>query len=279
MNWLRVSSKSPCQVCRHPDWCGISEDGRLAICMRVPSDSPSKNGGYIHRLTFAVRNYPPPRPRKAAPSPPSMSDFTTMTDTYIRQTAQDDIAALSEALGVSPVALSEIGAARASQPGVWAFPMRDGDGKIVGIRLRSDAGQKWAVKGSKEGLFYPESVPPDHVAVVCEGPTDTAAALTLGLWAVGRPSCMGAMEHVKRLCRRLLITHLLVVADNDDPKPRPGGGWWQPGFDGARKLVEAVGLPFKMLAPPAKDIRAWVCAGATRAAFDFLADSQAWRFR
>jgi len=278
MNWLRVSSKSPCQVCKHPDWCGISENGRLAICMRVPSDSPTQNGGYIHRLTFEVRNHPPPRPRKAAP-PPNSLDFAAMLDAWCRKSPQDSITALGASLGVSPQALAEIGAVRGGQTGVWAFPMHDGDGKIVGIRLRSDAGQKWAVKGSKEGLFYPESVPPDHVAVVCEGPTDTAAALTLGLWAVGRPSCMGAVEHVKRLCRRLLIAHLVVVADNDDPKPRPGGGWWQPGFDGARKLVEAVGLPFKMLAPPAKDIRAWVRAGATRAAFEYLADSQAWRFR
>ena len=278
MNWLRVNSKSPCQVCKHSDWCGISEDGRLAVCMRVPSDSPTKNGGYIHRLTFEVHNHPPPRPRKATP-PSNPLDFAAMLNAWRRKSPQDSITALGASLGVSPQALAEIGTVRGGQPGVWAFPMRDGDGKIVGIRLRSDTGHKWAVKGSKEGLFYPESDPPDRIAVICEGPTDTAAALSLGLWAVGRPSCMGAVEPVKQLCRRLFITHLVVIADNDDPKPRPGGGWWQPGFDGARKLVEAVGLPFKMLAPPAKDIRAWVQNGATRAAFDFLADSQAWRFR
>jgi phage/plasmid primase-like uncharacterized protein len=155
--------------------------------------------------------------------------------------------------------------------------MRDGNGKVVGVRLRADDGRKWAVKGSREGLFYPERVPVDHVAVVCEGPTDTAAALTLGLWAVGRPSCMGGVDLLHALCARLLITHLIIIPDNDAPKRRPGG-WWQPGIDGARRMIQAVRLPYKLCVPQAKDIRAWVQAGATRNDFDYLTEQQAWRF-
>lgn len=277
MTWQRVSHKNPCQICGKPDWCTITPDGTGACCMRTPSEYPTKNGGYLHRIG-AQPTYRPPV-RQFRPPPPSTTDFAAMLDAWRRNTPQDALGTLAASLGVHASALAEIGAARASRPSAWAFPMRDGDGKTVGIRLRGDNGDKWAVKGSKEGLFYPESVPPDHVAVVCEGPTDTAAALTLGLWAVGRPSCIGAVEHVKRLCRRQRLERLVVMADNDQPKPRPGGGWWQPGFDGAKKLVAAVGMPFKLLAPPAKDIRAWVRAGATRADFDFLAESQAWRFK
>jgi hypothetical protein len=277
MNWVRVTAKAPCPVCRRPDWCGVSSDGRFAVCMRVPSDQPTRNGGYLHKLFIEVRDPPPPR-KRFVPPPAPPRDFADMMEAWTRNTPQDALGTLAASLGVSVSALAEIGAARASRPAAWAFPMRDGYGRTVGVRLRGDNGDKWAVKGSKEGLFYPESVPPDHVAIVCEGPTDTAAVLTLGLWAVGRPSCMGAIDHVRRLCRRLCVTHLVVMADNDRPKPRPGGGWWQPGFDGARKLVAAVGLPFKLLAPPDKDVRAWVGSGATRADFEFLADSQTWRY-
>ncbi len=276
MSWIRVTKKNPCPVCEKPDWCVVSDNGQLAICMRVPSDRETKNGGYLHRLTFSVQ--PLPQPRRFTPPPPSQLDFEAMMEAWKRETAQDALGTLADGLGVSRAALEAIGAARASQRGAWAFPMRDGDGKIVGVRLRGDNGDKWAVKGSKEGLFYPESVPNDHVAVVCEGPTDTAAVLSIGLWAVGRPSCMGAVDHVKRLCRRLIVSHLVVMADNDAPKHRPGGGWWQPGFDGARKLVAAVGLPYKLLAPPAKDVRAWVRNGATKKDFEFLAQSQVWRY-
>lgn len=202
-----------------------------------------------------------------------------MMEKWKEKTPINALQTLADALGVSAYALSALDAARAILLAAWAFPMRDGDGKTVGIRLRGDNGRKWAVKGSKDGLFYPESVPPDHVAFVCEGPTDTAAILSVGLWAVGRPSCMGAVEHIKNLCRRLHITHLVVVADNDEPKPRPGGGWWQPGFDGARKLTATAGLPYKIISTPTKDVRAWVRAGATRDDFNFLTTSQNWRFQ
>lgn len=275
MNWQRVSRKNPCPICGKPDWCTIAPDGTAVCCMRTESACPTKNGGYLHRIGDRP-TYRPPVRRFAAP-PPSTLDFAAMMDAWVRNTPQDALQAFADSLGVHVLAMASLGAARASGKAAWAFPMRDGNGKMVGIRLRGDNGDKWAVKGSKEGLFYAEGQPQDHIAVVCEGPTDTAAALTLGLWAIGRPSCQGAVDHTRRLCARLRIERLLVMADNDAPKKLPNGKWWQPGFEGAAKLVAAVGLPYKMLAPPAKDIRKWVQAGAARKDFDFLERSQTWR--
>lgn len=249
--------------------------------MRVPSRRPTKNGGFLHKVFFdSASSFRPPKPpRRSDPPQPPRRDLQNMMEKWKEKTPINALQTLADALGVSAYALSALDAARAILLAAWAFPMRDGDGKTVGIRLRGDNGRKWAVKGSKDGLFYPESVPPDHVAFVCEGPTDTAAILSVGLWAVGRPSCMGAVEHVKNLCRRLHITHLVVVADNDAPKQRPDGSWWQPGFDGARKLTATAGLPYKIISTPTKDVRAWVRAGATRDDFNFLTASQNWRFR
>lgn len=268
MSWPRVTKKNPCPICGKPDWCGVAPDGSAAICMRIESDKPTSNGGYLHRITKETAPRQPPR--RFTPPPPCSLDFEAMMDVYVRNTPQDALETFADSLGVDVLALAEIGAARHSQQTAWAFPMRNGDGKTVGIRLRGDNGDKWAIKGSKEGLFYPLRAPEDRVAVVCEGPTDTAAALTLGLWAVGRPSCMGGIEQIKRLCQRFRIKELIVIADNDTPKPRQGGGWWQPGFDGAQKLISEVYVPCRLIAPPSKDIRAWVRSGATREDFDFL---------
>lgn len=273
MNWCRVSRKNCCPVCRKPDWCGYSEDGRLAICMRVPSDKPTKNGGYLHRL----RDDPlPPVPVPKKPPPRPQTNVLDHWNTLKHALDSGALYGLATGLGVSVAALLDLQAVWAESCGAWAFPMRDGVGNVVGIRLRADDGRKWAVRGSREGLFYPERSPPDHTAVICEGPTDTAAALTLGLWAVGRPSCTGGVPALKALCRRLGIKFAVVVGDNDPPKARPGGHW-QPGFDGARKLTAALGIRWKLFIPPAKDLRAWVQAGATRAEFEALIHEQNWR--
>ena len=89
--------------------------------------------------------------------------------------------------------------------------MRDGAGRVVGIRLRGHGGEKWAVRGSADGLFYDPAMTWTGDIAVCEGPTDTAAALTLGLSAVGRPSCASGAEALRALVRRLGCRSVTVV--------------------------------------------------------------------
>lgn len=50
--WLRVKRKTPCPICGKNDWCMISPDLTIALCMRQASDwTPRKNsGGWLHRL-------------------------------------------------------------------------------------------------------------------------------------------------------------------------------------------------------------------------------------
>lgn len=48
--WRRVTRQRPCPIGDHPDWCGVSADGRAAICARVQSDHPTRNGGWLHWL-------------------------------------------------------------------------------------------------------------------------------------------------------------------------------------------------------------------------------------
>ena len=93
--------------------------------------------------------------------------------------------------------------------------------------------------------------------------SDTAAAISLGFAAVGRPSCSGALEQTRAFCFRHGVQKVIVMADQDAPHRRPNGTVWYPGWDGAERLVAALELPFKVVMPPAKDLRAWVIEGAT----------------
>jgi hypothetical protein len=272
MKWIRCTRRQPCPICQKSDWCGISDDGHWAICMRTPSDRSTRNGGYMHRLTDAP---PRPRPRPAPARPKPAVDFEARWRQWERQTPQSRMMQLADQLGVSLAALLLLGAAWAEPHQAWAFPMRNPDHRIVGIRLRAVTGRKWAVRGSREGLFVAITAP-EQTCMICEGPTDTAAGITLGMPAIGRPSCLGAVELLRQLCRRRGIRQVVIIGDNDPPKARPGG-YWQPGLDGARKLINALALPYKLILPPAKDLRAWVAQGAQRADFDHLLHMQRWR--
>jgi hypothetical protein len=274
---MRVSKAHPCTQCQRGDWCTYTADGRLAFCMRVPSDRQAKNGAYIHVLAASTSaTYvppPPPPPRSVAARLFSASAYMTRLDGV---TERYDIDGLAVSLGVDVTALAQLGTRYDVFTHAFAFPMRDGDGNTVGVRLRDHDGRKWAVTHSKQGLFYDLAVDAAVASMVkfapklgralfvCEGPTDTAAAMTLGFAAVGRPSCMGGVDELRVLMRRVGVRRLVVVSDNDEAKRRPDGSVWYPGKEGARAMVTALGCEHKMLVTPTKDVRKWVCAGATR---------------
>jgi len=147
-----------------------------------------------------------------------------------------------------------------------AIPMRDAWGEVTGIRYRAlKTGTKWAKRGSKDGLFFdPEFIPWDpEELVVCEGPTDCAAAMACGFWAVGRSSCGTGRDAIRELIRRKGARRVTIVADDDKPKPKPGGGTWRPGLEGAQRLAESLGCAYRIVLPPHgfKDLREWYRAG------------------
>lgn len=141
------------------------------------------------------------------------------------------------------------------------WPMRNGSGEIIGIRLRCpETAKKWAIKGSIAGLFYSldllNTEHPKRLWIV-EGPTDCAAMLSLGFHAVGCPSAGGGSDLLLELCRRVMPGEIVIVADRD-----------QAGFRGAEKLADALLIiaPIRIVSPPIgmKDARAWVTSGASR---------------
>lgn len=240
--------------------------------MRVKSDHPTRNGGWLHRI--ADRSFQPaPRvhlpPRREAR--PCAIEWVALLNRFARDTQTDAVERLAAGLGVSPGGLRRLGLAWAAPHRAWAFPMCDANRETTGIRLRAEDGRKWAITGSRNGLFWPDDLTGAGPLLVCEGPTDTAALLALGYDAIGRPSCAGAIELVVEGVEGLRRHDVVVVADTDGP-----------GLDGADRLAQALtqaGRRPKVIRPlQGKDARAWLQAGATRAVVDaVIAGALYWR--
>jgi hypothetical protein len=247
--WPEVSKQNPCGICGHTDWCVVGD--KAWCCMREPSDHPAKNGGYYHFFDDAK-----PKPTYVAPkrsAEPSF-DVAAIMNRLIVRTNDDFRIYLSGSLGVSPQSVTALNAAWSPGNNAWAFPMRDGANEMIGIRLRDSSGKKWAIPGSRNGIFIPQGLDAQKTCFIVEGPTDCAAALTLGLFAIGKPSCNAGDDHVKVALKRLGVKRVVIISDND-----------KAGQLGARKLKQSLVIPSVIWTPPAKDLRAFLNAGGTKA--------------
>lgn len=273
-SWLRVSKSAPCPICKKADWCTVTNDGALVCCMRIQSDRKSRNGGYIHATGSAGElrpALPPPQDRRL------LLDCAAYHAALRRRWDWIECDGLSVLLGVNPYALERLQPAFDAFHGAWAFPMRDGDGKVCGIRLREIGSNKWTVRGSREGLFFDPNLQPSEDLFVCEGPTDTAAAMSLGISAVGRPSCNSGVAAMAALIRRLGVRRLTIIADQDAPHRRPDGTRWYPGREGAEAMAKTLRRMWRMVLPPEKDFRAWYHTGLSLDVFNAAVNAQTWR--
>jgi len=135
--------------------------------------------------------------------------------------------------------------------------MSEAEGKIIGIRRRFPNGRKVSLTGSKTGLFIPADLPPEGLLLICEGTTDTAAALDLGFNAIGRPNCNSLVKMTASAVKG--YREIVIVADNDTA-----------GKTGAEKLANYLAVRcrnVKIVCPPEgiKDLRQWLQVGLTTA--------------
>lgn len=275
MKWVRVTRRAPCPICAKPDYCGVTEDGTLAHCMRVESDRPcrsAKSGGWFHKLGESVTYVPPPKPKT---KPVATEDFAPLAEQC--QAALTNINLLAKDLGLSVESLRRLEVGWSSTYHGYTFPMRDGHGKVIGIRVRGQKA-KWCVPGSHNGLFWPQGVSRQGSGLLLlpEGPTSCGACLDLGYEAIGRPNCeLGAtdIQAILRQARRDVV----IVADHDEPHERPDGSVYYPGQQGAAKITEQIKplcRTLKVVKPPfTKDIRDWLHEGATREIVDCVIKS------
>ena len=229
-----------------------------AICARIESPRRWGEAGYFHALRKDARRGRPRAGRRTVELLVPRAEFLGLARMWQRALTEREADDLAGKLGVGALSLRRLGLGWNGSE--WTFPMHDAAGAICGVQRRRFDGKKLAVKGSRMGIFLPTELDPSERLFVLEGASDTAAFLDLGLAALGRPSCTGGARIITRFVRAHRVQEVVVVADADGP-----------GRSGARGLVaqlQVVCRSVRLIEPGcgAKDARAWVNAGATRAA-------------
>ena len=287
VRWQPVNKRNPCPACGKPDWCAWSPDNKILRCMRS-GNAPvgmklakhDAEGGTLFVSTAQLRNgswhkRPTTKATQARSDNQNRDRLAERFRAALTQAQRDSLAA---ALGVTAAALDAVGVGWAKvedlrmlmasgtgwpdnpPDGAFAFPERDGTGRIVGFSLRANDGRKGApssTTGCKRGLIVPTGLHDTHDEVlVVEGASDAAACVVLGLPAVGRPSNNGGAEQLSKL---LKYRPALVVGEND---ANPAGAW--PGRDGAERVAQHLatsrGESVACTLPPrtVKDVCAWL---------------------
>lgn len=222
----------------------------------------------------AVRAYSQAvRPNRKAVTP---DEWRQKSDAF-QLCLSSERADLADKLGVAETALTALHCGWSAK-GYWTFPVRDGSGNIVGIStrlaepIRSCDGKvttQKMVMGSRHGLFYaPEALAAgDGPILLVKGASDTAAAYTMGLTAVGRPSCKGGVNDLAELLRDIPAgRQIIVVGENDEREAERNGKKIiiYPGRNGAtltaKTLAKRLGRQILWTMPPAgaKDTREYL---------------------
>ena len=251
--WKRVHGLSRCPICGKPDWCLVAPDRSAAICPRIEEGSSRfiEGSGYLHILKVTDQwmdeEYHPKGGHTQLPEHNEV--LAILARKWILESSLGNVEELACKLGVSDDSLRQLNVGWFAGKSAWTFPMLRQGRRLIGVRLRPRNGKKFAVKGSKNGLFVPNNLPDTGVVYVCEGESDTAAMLTCGLPAIGRPSCNSGDRLVLELCKNRPV---VVCSDRD--------GVGRKGAKGLVDLIRVNSGDVTMMTPPEryKDIREWL---------------------
>ena len=230
----------------------VAPDRSAAICNRVEENATRRldGGGWLHviKITDEWMNEEfIPRVHNALPEHNEV--LAIRARDWVSKCDLEKTNELAEILGVTISSLRLLNLGWFPQNSSWVFPMQRNGSRLIGVRVRPRNGKKFAIKGSKNGLFIPNNLPDKGVVYVCEGESDTAAMLSCGLCAVGKSSCNSG----DRLVGELLKNHEVVVCADRDGVGRKG----------AESLVNYLKIHASgvtMMLPPIKykDMREWL---------------------
>ena len=271
--WYEVNNAHPCPICgsqhKNQGWCLVKDDESMALCQRVSQGSKRQVGNYGH--LHILRDTPGPHPHvtRAAVRRQRYEDTKMATEQvrehherYKRHLSSLDLCLLAENLDVSGESIRLIRTGYKGD-GWYTWPMFLA-GQMVGIRYRHLDGSKLSLKGSRSGLIIPTNLRQRETLFVAEGVTDTAAALTIGLNVIGRPSCKGFEDEIARVVRSLNSSSVVVIRDMGrvDSETSQRNSW-----EGADRLAKHVArvCQTKLYTPPApaRDLREAVRNGLT----------------
>jgi 5S rRNA maturation endonuclease (ribonuclease M5) len=233
----------------------LAKDKSAVICPRTEDKSAKyiDGSGYLHILKPGEYKRQNPEWKKELPEHNSV--IAALAKKHISAISGENMKALVADLGITEQSLKRMFVGWAGAHNGATFPMFRHRRRVIGIRIRTMTGKKFAVKGSRQGLFLPRgwNDNPKKGVLVCEGPTDTAAVLDLDFSAIGRPSCLGGTALITEA---VSTRRVVIVADDDGP-----------GMDGAVRLqkhLENFCPGCQILVPPCKDMREWLRSGATK---------------
>ena len=282
--WVACDKRQPCKLCGDTHkWCchGL----RYNLCHRVESARPCPGSGcgWLHPIEAESGIAPAVLPPRAKRIPDAALDarFAPLAQAAHRA-GQSRLPELARQLGVAVRALQalHVGWGEIDERWAWTFPERNAAGLVTGIALRLEnptrAGKtKLCAKGSRRGLCYaPGWMLGSGVVAIVEGGSDVAAAYTLGLSAIGRPSNTGGLPMIAAILKRYAPQRQVIVIGENDKKPPlyvsqlnpPHDPRCQacnrchPGRFGAEETARR--LEARIVYPPLphKDLRAWLNA-------------------
>lgn len=250
-DWVRVTSRSRCTICGGDSWCVIAPSG-WRYCMRDEHGKRAPNGsGTLHPPEGgAAGGTPPPLPPRR--EKPSLVDWRAAHEECKAAIGDEQVLQLAASLGVDAIALRELGVGWREREGMFSFPMFDGTGAIVGLKLRSTDGRKLAVSGGHLGVMR-RLEPDDGLLLVAEGESDAASGLSFGFDSIATPGAGQCAETVAAYARD---RDCVIVADNDEPGQR--------GAATIATAIRSVAKSVRIVTPPTKDLRQWLNDGASR---------------
>ena len=208
----RLARREKCRICEHQGWCLASDDGSdRVLCQRRGSPVRWKCG-WLHGCASRGRG---PSVVQLEERPDFESWERIAQESYSRLRKRSEVLGqLAAGLGVTVESFDALRVGIQGE-GRFTWPMRDDRARVIGVRLREHHGRRFAIEGSRNGLFVP-IIGERELVLACEGETDTAAALSLGFFAIGRPGCQGGTELFLRWLKRRLGRDVVVIADRDE---------------------------------------------------------------
>ena len=238
---IRVSNTICCPVCgRYEDGCLIAEDGKGAICVRVPSEHVCGAAGYFHKVDvdpLKPEDIKPPKKKRPINWNALYSLYKQKYPEYNKYHSLN---------GVYDGTCNIV-------------PSYDGHFNMCGMMRVFDNGDKRWVDGSTPGLFIPRRAGHGNILYVCEGLSDTQTATHMRLPSCGRASATQSTDELINYVNDHSFNIIVLIADND-----------KPGIAGAnecmKKLLEHYSRVMVVIPPnPGWDLTDWVKAqGAKR---------------
>jgi len=255
----RVTGREPCPVCGRRKFCLVRRDGTSVICTKNESARRWAGAGWWHPLGASPA--PATAWRRGLRLPELAPEVVDLADRlYLADGAAEARERLAMQLRVPAAALDQLRVGWERERNAWAFPMRDGARRVVGIQRRFGNNHKLTMRGHRSGWFVPAMLPHGGELVLTEGASDLAAAIGIGLSGIGRYSCTlpeRARRELEQLMRHYAPERVIVVSDANPEEQR--------GAEETLRALRGIVRHSSLVLPPPgiKDLRQWTHAGAT----------------